>query len=158
MLNVSDGKAILLCDEIITSIDSNPLYRWPENNVKYKLDEIYDTFSDEDKARIVTSNIKYVTSSKTFTSNDKLFLLSEEELKSWCSDEVIYSKDDTKFNDHTALGYMQNDFDYEYVYSYYVRCTNDSDEWIMVDCENKQFITKNNRYVGIRPAVIINVD
>ena len=159
VIAIENGKAILFCDEIITSIDSNPLYRWKDgNNVKSKLSDIYDAFSDEDKKRIFESQIQYVTTSSTFTSKEKLFLLSEEELKKWCSEDNIYSKDDTKYNDLTVVGYMQSDFNYDYVYSYYVRGTNNKDEWIIVDCKNKQFITKNNRYVGIRPAVIINVD
>ena len=156
----TDGDyAILFCDEIITSIDSNPLYRWVDgNNVRYELDSIYGFFSDEDKKRIVLNEVEFVTASNTFTAKDELFILSEEELKQYCSDEMIFSKDDTTYNDHKAVGYMQTDFDYDYVYSYYVRDTDKNDEWIIVDCENKQFITKNNRYVGIRPAVVIKMD
>lgn len=159
VIEISDGNALLFCDEIITSIDSNPLYKWQDgNNVRSKLNDIYDAFTDEDKGRIATVPVNYNTASKNFTASDKLFLLSEEELKELCSDEIIYSKDDTKYNDHTAVKYMQADFDYEYVYSYYVRGTDTKDNWIIVDCENKQFRTKNNRYVGIRPAVVIKMD
>lgn len=53
---------------------------------------------------------------------------------------------------------MMQDSDYEYVYSYYVRNANDSGEWIIADCQSKQFVVKTNRYVGIRPAMYITLD
>lgn len=51
-----------------------------------------------------------------------------------------------------------SDFDYKYEYSYYVRNTDESGNWIVADCENQQFTTKFNKYTGIRLTMYITLD
>ena len=80
------------------------------------------------------------------------------ELEEYCSKDQIFNKKDTKYNDHQVLDYQMSDFDYEYKYSFYVRDVNGDEEWIIADCEAQQFITKDNKYVGIRPAMYISTD
>ncbi len=159
VIAVNDGKALLLSDAILTSIESNSLSRWEKgNNVRSKLHDLEYLFNDTDKARIAehTYTIKIDGEDKQVT--DKLFLLSQAELQEYCRNEQIFSKKDTKYNDNQVLGYLMQDSDYEYVYSYYVRNTNDSGEWIIADCQAKQFVIKSNKYVGVRPAMYVTID
>ena len=159
VIAVNDGKALLLSDAILTSIDSNPLSRWESgNNVRGKLRDLEYLFSDTDKARIAEYTYTIKIDGEDVQVTDKLFLLSQSELQQYCQDDQIFSKKDTKYNDHQVLGYLMQDSDYEYVYSYYVRNTNDSGEWIIADCQAKQFVIKNNRYVGVRPAMYVSMD
>ena len=115
-------------------------------------------FAEEEKARIQQHTYDISVNGNTVSATDKLFILSKAELEQYCEIGEIFSKKDTKYNDHQVLGYQMSDFDYEYKYSFYVRNTSDSGEWIIADCEAKQFIVKDNKYVGIRPAMFISID
>ena len=159
VIAVEDGKALLLSDAIMTSIDSNSLANWNKsNNVRNKLSDLFSLFNDDEKSKILDHSYSFKVDGEEMQATDKLFLLSREELQQYCSNDQIFSKKDTKYNDHQVLSYLMQDSDYEYVYSYYVRNTSDSGEWMIADCQSKQFVIKSNKYVGIRPAMYISLD
>ena len=159
VIAVDGDKALVLSDAILTSIDSNPLSYWNKgNSVRGKLEDLEGLFTDEEKARIMQHTYDINLGASSLFATDKLFLLSEEELLQYCKEGEIFSREDTKYNDHQVLGYQMADFEYEYKYSYSVRGVGDSGEWIIADCEAEQFVTKDNRYVGIRPAMFITID
>ncbi len=159
VISVKDGQALLLSDAILTSIESNSLSQWNKSNsVRSALRNLSYLFSDAEKERIVEYSYSFTADGEEIEASDKLFLLSQKELEQYCSDEQIFSKKDSKYNDHQVLNYLMQDSDYEYVYSYYVRGTDSSGEWIIADCQSKQFSVKDNRYVGIRPAMYISME
>jgi hypothetical protein len=159
VISVDGDKALVLSDAILTSIDSGSLSRWLKSNaVRNALNSMNGFFSEDEKARILEHNYDIKINESTLSATDKLFLLSMAELEEYCSKEQIFNKKDTKYNDHQVLDYQMSDFDYEYKYSFYVRDVNGDEEWIIADCEAQQFITKDNKYVGIRPAMYISMD
>lgn len=159
VIAVEDGKALLLSDAILTSIDSNSLASWNKSNsVRNKLGDLWYLFNDVEKEKILDHSYSFKVDGEEIQATDKLFLLSREELMNYCAPEQIFSKKDTKYNDHQVLDYMMQDSDYEYVYSYYVRNTDDTGEWMIADCQSEQFVIKSNKYVGIRPAMYISTE
>lgn len=159
VISVSETKALLLSDAILTSIESNPLNEWNANNsVKNELVKLEYLFPEEEKSRILNHSYSITINGENLQVTDKLFLLSQAELQQYCTTEQIFSKKDTKYNDHQVLSYMMQNSEYEYVYSYYIRNADNSGEWIIADCQSKQFVVKSNRYVGIRPAMYISFD
>ena len=159
VIAVEDGKALLLSDAILTSIDSNSLASWNKSNsVRNKLGDLWYLFNDVEKEKILDHSYSFKVDGEEIQATDKLFLLSREELINYCAPEQIFSKKDTKYNDHQVLDYMMQDSDYEYVYSYYVRNTDDTGEWMIADCQSEQFVIKSNKYVGIRPAMYISIE
>lgn len=159
VIAVDGDKALVLSDAILTSIDSNSLSQWTKSNsVRNSLNNMEGLFSEDEKARIQQYTYNISVNGSSVSTTDKLFLLSRAELEQYCTKEQIFAEKDTKYNDHQVLGYQMADFDYEYKYSFYVRDVNDNGEWIIADCEAKQFIVKDNKYVGIRPAMYISMD
>ncbi|MBR2891950.1 MAG: hypothetical protein IKC22_06240 [Bacilli bacterium] len=159
VIKVENGEALLLSDVILTSLASNSLSSWQKNNnVRNELSRMEHFFTEEELSRIKTHTYEININGNIFSVSDKLFILSKEELLEYCTDTQIFNKKDSSYNDHLVLDYQMADFDYEYFYTYYVRDVNDDGEWIIVDCENKEFITINNKYVGIKPAMYIQID
>ena len=159
VISVDGDKALVLSDAILTSINSNSLSQWTKsNNVRSALKSMEGLFSESDKDRILEYTYDIITDEKTVQATDKLFLLSPDELEEYCTKKQIFDKKDTKYNDHQVLDYQMENFDYEYKYSFYTRAVSDSGEWIIADCEAMQFITKDNKYVGIRPAMYISTN
>lgn len=161
VVSVEDGKALLFCDAILTSIDSNPLSLWADNNsVRNALNSLYGLFDEGEQARILSHTYTVKTEDGTAEVTDKLFLFSRAELEKYCSVEQIFAENDTTYNDHQVLDYQMADFDYTYIYTYYVRDMDDQGAWVVADCESDSFTSKGNayRYVGIRPAIYISMD
>ena len=159
VIAVDGDKALVLSDAILTSINSNSLSQWAKsNNVRSSLKSMEGLFSESDKERILEYTYDINIDDKNIQATDKLFLLSPDELEEYCTKKQIFDKKDTKYNDHQVLNYQMEKFDYEYKYSFYTRAVSDSGEWIIADCEAMQFITKDNKYVGIRPAMYISTD
>ena len=158
VIAVDGDKALIFSDAILTSIDSNALSQWTKSNsVRNSLSNIEGLFSEEEKARIQPHTYNINVDGGTLTATDNLFLLSKEELNRYCSKDQIFSKKDTKYNDHQVLGYQTSNYNYEYKYSFYVRNENDDGKWIIADCEAMKFVAKDNKYVGIRPAMYISI-
>lgn len=161
VIKVEGNKALVMSDAILTSIDSNPLDYWNQKgnqSVRNMLINMQGLFEKDELARIADYTYELEANGKTFTVTDKLFILSQEELEEYLKDEEIFKKKDTSYNDHQILGYSKGDFDYSWYYCYYVRNTDEDGKWIIADCENQEFITKNNKYVGIRPVFYITMD
>jgi hypothetical protein len=159
VIAVDGNRALILSDAILTSIDSGSISQWNKGcAVRNALNNIEGLFTESEIARAIEYSYKINAGGSTVQASDKLFLLSKAELEAYCSKEEIFIKKDTKYNDHQVLGYQMADFDYEYKYSFYVRDTNAAGEWIIADCEAEQFVTKDNKYVGIRPAMFITMD
>lgn len=153
VVEAENGKALLLCDEILSCMDSNPLSRWNEgNNVRSRLNEVYSAFDDADKGKILLSKITTAAETGEFTSEDHLFLLSQAELERYCTDEkMLYTKNKGK--------YYKSQEPYETTLCYYTRTTDAKGNWIVADCENREFtVRKDNSYrlVGLRPAMYIS--
>lgn len=159
VIAVEGDKALIISDAILSSIDSNALSQWPKRNlVRNSLNSLEGLFSEAEKTRIQNYTYDISTNENSVTVTDKLFLLSRAELEQYCTKEQIFVEKDTKYNDHQVLDYQMADFDYIYKYSFYVRDTDDNGEWIIADCEAKEFVTKDNKYVGIRPAMYVSID
>lgn len=155
---VEDGKALLFSDAILSSVDSASLWSWERSNhaVRHELGRLEGVFSDDEKALLLPHSYTLQNEDgEPFTVTGTLFLPGRAELEDYEAD--IFSGDDTSYNDHQVLGYQMEDFDYSYVYAYYVRDTDESGEWIVADCDADAFVTRGDahRYVGLRPAVYI---
>ena len=153
VVKVEDGKALLLCDSIVSCTDTNPLSYWNKgNNVRSELEDIYNHFEEEDKARIALSEVTTVADSNaTFTSEDYLFLLSREELEAYCTDEkMLYTEKSTS--------YYKEQKAFETVLCYYTRGVDENGKWLVADCENQEFTARKSegyRLTGVRPAMYI---
>ena len=159
VIAVDGDKALVLSDAILSSIESSSLSTWNERNtVRNFLQGMDASFSEDEKERILEHNYGISINGSTLSATDKLFLLSMAELEQYCRAEQIFDKKDTKYNDNQVLEYLMSDFDYEYKYSFYVRDVDDGGKWIVADCEAGEFVTKDNKYVGIRPAMYISLD
>lgn len=162
VVSVEDGRALLLSDSIINSTVSQSLSEWKSgHNVRTYLNDLYEyLFSEEDRARILPHSYTVEAGDKTFSVTDPLFILSKGELEELGMDEFVFAGSDTAYNDKVVLKYLMSHDEYEYHYTYFVRSTTDSGEWIIADCESAGFTTRSpeNKLVGIRPAVYIDLD
>ncbi len=162
VVSVEKGKALLLADSIINSVNAPPLSEWKNANaVRLYLTELYDyLFSEEDKARVAHHTYTVEAGNTAFGVTDPLFILSQEELEALNMPELVFSESDTGYNDKVVLNYLMSHDEYEYKYTYYVRSTTDEGEWIIADCESDIFTNRGslNTLVGIRPAVYITTD
>lgn len=159
VIAVEGDRALLMSDAILCSISSNAMSTWTGNNsVRSQLSSLLYCFDEEEQAQILPYTYTMEINGENVEVTDYLFLLSRQELETYCAADYLFSKKDTSYNDHQVLGYMQANSKYDYCYCYYVRDVDENGEWIVVDCENKEFITKNNQYVGIRPVVFISID
>jgi hypothetical protein len=161
VIAVEEGKALLLSDAILTSIDDRgSSAQWEKNTslLRNQLSSLGYVFDENEKSQILPHSYEITVDGESVTVTDELFLLSRAELEQYCTQDQIYSKKDTSYNDHQVLKYQMDDSDYEYVYSYYVRDTDEDGKWIMVDCVNRDFVAKNTSYVGIRPAMYVSMD
>ena len=153
VVEVKEGKALLLCNEILSCMDSNPLSYWNKgNNVRSRLQEVYGAFDDADKAKILQSTITTVAEKGEFVSEDYLFPLSQAELERYCTDEkMMFTKE--------KGSYYKGQEPYETTLCYYTRTTDAKGKWIVADCENRAFTTRKDesyRLVGVRPAMYIS--
>ena len=155
VLEVKDGKALLLCDEILRFQPSNPLYKWNSgNNVRSCLQGVYDAFDDADKERILLSKISTETEAGKFTSEDHLFLLSREELERYCTDDKML------FTPKTGSYYDSQEPPYNVVLCYYTRTSDKNNDWVAVNCDEREFFVMTDDayiYTGIRPAMYVSI-
>lgn len=158
VISTFDNKALLICNSIVNSLDTGVMDNYKKTNLYQYLNSLYDYFEESDKERIITQNIEFVSNTGTNYYNQNLFILSKEELFKYCNEDLIYSKKDTKYNDNVVFEWLKSDFDNEYDYSYYIRNTDDTGEWLIVNCNDKAIQRKHQEYVGIRPAVIISIE
>lgn len=159
VIDVKDGKALLLSDAIVTSITYNSASNWNKNcSVRQALQGLEHNFTEEELARILTHSYTIKTKDGVISAKDKIFILSKEELETYCSKENIFIKKDTTYNDHEVLNYGLKDLDHTYEYSYFVRNVDENNKWIIANHESQSFITENNELIGIRPAIYISLD
>ena len=158
VVSVEDGRALLFADAILTSVSSSTPYGWEKNHtVRSALKDLLYCFSEEELARLVPYTYTVADEKGEITVTDTLFLPSQAELEGFTAADIFSGKD-TSYNDNQVLDYQMADFDYTYVYAYFVRSTDGT--WTVADCDAQSFVAKNkdHRYVGIRPAVYVTID
>lgn len=162
VIDVKDGKALLLSDKILTTIDSPALFNLDNATVYNRLDYLSATlFSKSEIVRMQEYTYEAVRGDDVKTYTNKLFLPSRAELEKYGVKDYIFDDSDTSYNDtELVFEYLANDFDHDHTYSYLVRDAAEDGSWLIADCESDVFSAWNNKYKygGIRPAIYINID
>lgn len=162
VIDVKDGKALLLSDKILTTIDSPALFNLDNATVYNRLDYLSATlFSKSEIVRMQEYTYEAVCGNDVKTYTNKLFLPSRAELEKYGVKDYIFDDSDTSYNDtELVFEYLANDFDHDHIYSYLVRDAAEDGSWLIADCESDVFSAWNNKYKygGIRPAIYINID
>ena len=162
VIDVKDGKALLLSDKILTTIDSPALFNLDNATVYNRLDYLSATlFSKSEIVRMQEYTYEAVRGDDVKTYTNKLFLPSRAELEKYGVKDYIFDDGDTSYNDiELTSEYLVNDFGHDHTYSYLVRDAAEDGTWLVADCESDVFSAWNNKYKygGIRPAIYINID
>ncbi len=161
VIAVKDGKALLLSDDILTSILAPSSFSLKERSeVRRTLKALELLFDEAELARMQTFAYELTVDGEAEQLTDKLFLPSRAELEQYCKAAQIFAGSDTSYNDHQILDYQMEDLDYSYVYTYFTRDVSEDGKWILADCDAKAFVTweREYRYVGVRPAMYVAVD
>lgn len=162
VIDVKDGKALLLSDKILTTIDSPALFNLDNATVYNRLDYLSATlFSKSEIVRMQEYTYEAVRGDDVKTYTNKLFLPSRAELEKYGVKDYIFDDGDTSYNDiELTSEYLVNDFGHDHTYSYLVRDAAEDGSWLIADCESDVFSAWNNKYKygGIRPAIYINID
>lgn len=159
VISVEDGKALLLSDAIINSVRLYSYSDWENHEVDEYLDNLFEYyFTEEEKERILKHSFTIKKDGVESTYTDDLFILSQAELQQYCSNKQIFSKNDTSFNDYTLLDVQKKDSDYDLLYCFVTRDLDNNGNFLIADCDDKEFSLPNTKYVGIRPAVYITID
>jgi len=154
VVGTEDGKALLLADEIVSSLRSNPLSYWIKgNNVRNALIELEYLFDETERERIVSHTYEIDIGGESLTATDKFFILSQAELEQYLDKSEIFSGKQTPYN----RGLISS-IDFDQAPNYYVRDVNANGDWIVAECGSKAFLKQSTSYVGLRPAMYIEMD